>query len=117
MSLWVIVDDSIAVDELMAGAGAGAAALAALLAGLVTYQAPVAAAAAIERGHVTFDLHGRKLRGWFSLTEMRGRGHGQWLLVKSDDEFADACRRPVISQPESVKSGKRIGELTGEKDR
>jgi hypothetical protein len=37
MSLWVIVDDSIAVDELLAGAGA--AALAALLAGLVTHQA------------------------------------------------------------------------------
>jgi multisubunit Na+/H+ antiporter MnhE subunit len=37
MSLWVIVDDSIAVDELLAGAGA--AALAAFLAELVTYQA------------------------------------------------------------------------------
>jgi multisubunit Na+/H+ antiporter MnhE subunit len=37
MSLWVIVDDSIALDELLAGAGA--AALAALLAELVTHQA------------------------------------------------------------------------------
>jgi len=37
MSLWVIVDDSIAVDEFLAGAGA--AALAAFLAELVTYQA------------------------------------------------------------------------------
>jgi hypothetical protein len=37
MSLWVIVDDSIAVDELLAGAGAAASA--ALLAGLVTHQA------------------------------------------------------------------------------
>jgi multisubunit Na+/H+ antiporter MnhE subunit len=37
MSLWVIVDDSIAVDELLAGAGA--AALAAFLADLVTHQA------------------------------------------------------------------------------
>jgi multisubunit Na+/H+ antiporter MnhE subunit len=37
MSLWVIVDDSIAVDELLAGAGA--AALAAFFAELVTYQA------------------------------------------------------------------------------
>jgi DNA ligase D-like protein (predicted 3'-phosphoesterase) len=72
---------------------------------------PVAAAAAIGRGHVTFDLHGRKLRGRYSLTQMRGRG--QWLLVKSDDEFADSRRRPVSSQPESVKSGKRIGELSG----
>src|SRR5215469_6348094 len=37
MSLWVSVDDSIALDELLAGVGA--AALAAFLAELVTYQA------------------------------------------------------------------------------
>jgi multisubunit Na+/H+ antiporter MnhE subunit len=37
MSLWVSVDDSIALDELLAGAGATA--LAAFLAELVTYQA------------------------------------------------------------------------------
>jgi multisubunit Na+/H+ antiporter MnhE subunit len=39
MSFWVILDDSIATDELLAGAGA--AALAAFLAELVTYQASV----------------------------------------------------------------------------
>src|ERR1700734_2308273 len=37
MSLWVMLDDSLATDELLAGAGA--AALAALVAELVTYQA------------------------------------------------------------------------------
>jgi len=37
MSFWVMIDDSIATDELLAGAGA--AALAALLAEMVTYQA------------------------------------------------------------------------------
>jgi multisubunit Na+/H+ antiporter MnhE subunit len=37
MSFWVILDDSIATDELLAGAGA--AALAAFVAELVTYQA------------------------------------------------------------------------------
>jgi DNA ligase D-like protein (predicted 3'-phosphoesterase) len=77
---------------------------------------PVAAAAAIERGHISFDLHGRKLRGRYSLTRMRRRGKGQWLLVKADDEFADRRRNPVASQPESVKSGKRIGELAGKRD-
>jgi DNA ligase D-like protein (predicted 3'-phosphoesterase) len=76
---------------------------------------PADVEAAIERGHVTFDLHGRKLRGRFSLTRMRSRGKGQWLLVKSDDEFADRRRNPVRSQPESVRSGKRISELTREK--
>jgi multisubunit Na+/H+ antiporter MnhE subunit len=37
MSFWVMLDDSVALDELLAGAGA--AALAAFLAELVTYQA------------------------------------------------------------------------------
>jgi multisubunit Na+/H+ antiporter MnhE subunit len=37
MSFWIILDDSVATDELLAGAGA--AALAAFLAELVTYQA------------------------------------------------------------------------------
>jgi multisubunit Na+/H+ antiporter MnhE subunit len=37
MSLWVMLDDSLATDELLAGAGA--AAIAALLAELATYQA------------------------------------------------------------------------------
>ena len=37
MSFWVMIDDSVATDELLAGAGA--AALGALLAELVTYQA------------------------------------------------------------------------------
>jgi hypothetical protein len=46
---------------------------------------------------------------------MRRRGKGQWLLVKSGDEFADRRRDPVRSQPESVNSGKRIDELSGGK--
>ena len=37
MSLWVMLDDSLATDELLAGAGA--AAIAALVAELATYQA------------------------------------------------------------------------------
>jgi multisubunit Na+/H+ antiporter MnhE subunit len=37
MSFWIMIDDSIATDELLAGAGA--AALAALFAETVTYQA------------------------------------------------------------------------------
>jgi len=34
------------------------------------------------------------------------------LLEPFFGEFADRRRNPVGSQPESVKSGKRIGELT-----
>jgi len=67
---------------------------------------------AIENGHLTVWLEGRKLEGGYALTRMRTeRGREQWLLVKKDDEFADRRRNPVSTQPESVLSGKTIEEM------
>jgi DNA ligase D-like protein (predicted 3'-phosphoesterase) len=66
-------------------------------------------AEAIDRGHVSFVLHGKKLRGGYSLTKMRRGGREAWLLVKKADEFAGGD--PVQSQPESVKSSRTVGEL------
>jgi DNA ligase D-like protein (predicted 3'-phosphoesterase) len=62
--------------------------------------------AAVERGHVTFRLHGEKLQGAWSLTRMKGRGG--WLLVKKADAGADARRRPTRTQPESVRTGRTV---------
>ena len=44
-----------------------------------------------KSGKLSFTLHGRKLRGEFSLIRMKGReqkGKPQWLLIKKDDESA-----------------------------
>jgi bifunctional non-homologous end joining protein LigD len=41
----------------------------------------------LKEGKLSFVLHGDKLRGEFSLIRMKGRDK-QWLLIKSDDEFA-----------------------------
>jgi bifunctional non-homologous end joining protein LigD len=42
----------------------------------------------LERGRLTFRLHGKKLRGAFSLIRMaRGKGN-EWLLIKKQDSFA-----------------------------
>jgi DNA ligase D-like protein (predicted 3'-phosphoesterase) len=68
-------------------------------------------AEAISRGHVSVVLHGKKLRGGYSLTKMRRRGGGSqaWLLVKKADEFAGGDR--VKTRPESVRSGKTVDQL------
>jgi DNA ligase D-like protein (predicted 3'-phosphoesterase) len=74
---------------------------------------PVSVADAVDHGHVSFVLHGRKLRGGYSLTRFRGGRQPAWLLVKSDDKFADRGADPERDDPESVKSGKDIGQLEG----
>ncbi len=38
----------------------------------------------------------------------------QWLLVKRRDEEADARRRPVSTQPESVLSGRTVEQVAAE---
>jgi DNA ligase D-like protein (predicted 3'-phosphoesterase) len=72
-------------------------------------------AEALDAGRASFWLEGRKLRGGYTLarTRMRG-GKPQWLLIKRRDEEADARRRPVSTQPESVISGKTIEQIAGE---
>jgi len=67
---------------------------------------------AVERGHVVVRLHGEKLRGGYALT--RTSGDGRWLLVKMDDEEADARRNPVSTEPDSVLSGRSLEELAAE---
>jgi DNA ligase D-like protein (predicted 3'-phosphoesterase) len=69
-------------------------------------------AAALDAGRASFWLEGEKLRGGYTLarTRMRG-GKPQWLLMKRRDEEADARRRPLSTQPESVLSGRTIEQV------
>jgi hypothetical protein len=59
-------------------------------------------------------LEGRKLRGGYALTRIGKGKRERWLLVKMADEDADARRKPVKSQPESVISGRTIKEVAAE---
>jgi DNA ligase D-like protein (predicted 3'-phosphoesterase) len=69
------------------------------------------AAAALERGHLSFWLDGSKLRGGFALTRIGGGRRVRWLLVKKDDEGADRRRNPVSTEPRSVLSGATVEQL------
>ena len=70
-------------------------------------------AEALDAGRASFWLEGHKLNGGWTLarTRMRGGGKPQWLLIKRRDEGADARRRPVSTQPESVVSGRTIEQV------
>jgi DNA ligase D-like protein (predicted 3'-phosphoesterase) len=67
---------------------------------------------ALEKGSAKVKLHGEKLKGGYALIHTKtGGDEKNWLLVKEDDDDADARRNPVSSQPQSVLSGKTIKEM------
>src|SRR5579862_7112145 len=70
-------------------------------------------AAEIANGKIKFILHGKKLKGEFTLVKIKAREdeHGDpWLLLKDRDEHADPKYDPA-DHPESVKSGKTLAEV------
>jgi DNA ligase D-like protein (predicted 3'-phosphoesterase) len=71
---------------------------------------------ALADGHAVVELEGEKLRGGFALTRTGGGRRERWLLVKTRDEHADARRRPVSTQPESVLSGRTVEQVADEGD-
>jgi DNA ligase D-like protein (predicted 3'-phosphoesterase) len=75
-------------------------------------QVPVSEA--LAGGHLKIWLEGEKLRGGYALTRI-GKGKDlRWLLVKMDDEEADARRSPVRTEPESVLTGRTVEEVAEE---
>lgn len=66
----------------------------------------------VEEGHVTVWLEGEKLSGGYALTQTKMRGDPKnWLLVKMDDEAADARRNPVNTETKSSLSGRSLKEI------
>lgn len=68
-----------------------------------------------KAGSIEVTLHGKKLHGGFNLIKMKsGNMKGNWLLMKQDDEHADARRKPVSTQSKSVVSGRSLKEIEKE---
>lgn len=65
----------------------------------------------IEDGHVTIWLEGEKLRGGYALIRTGKGDNPRWLLIKMDDDGADARRNPTSTQPDSVKTGRTLEEI------
>lgn len=71
------------------------------------------------KGHLDFELKGEKLKGRWHLVRMHrrpGEKRENWLLIKANDTEARLDDRPDIltEQPESVKTGRVIEEVSGE---
>ncbi len=69
--------------------------------------------ASYEDGLIEVWLEGKKLTGGYALKKMQG---DNWLLIKMDDEEADARRNPVSTQAESVKTGRTLEEIKEAKE-
>ena len=72
--------------------------------------------AGLAKGHLEFELHGEKLNGRWHLVRMRSKAARQarnWLLIKSDDEYARDEDEPDIleERPESAATGRPIDEV------
>ena len=63
-----------------------------------------------EPGHMSFILHGSKLRGGFALTRT---GQRRWILVKARDDETRAGSDIVAESPASVRSGLTWQDLAG----
>lgn len=64
----------------------------------------------IGKGKIKFVMHGKKMRGEFTLVRIKGRGGESgdpWLLLKDHDEFADPGY-DVEKDNKSVKTGRTV---------
>jgi len=72
---------------------------------------PVPLAEAVAHGHLKVWLEGHKLKGGYALTRFKTGKDEAWLLVKADDELADATGDVLKTRPESVLSGRTLEEI------
>ena len=69
-----------------------------------------------KNGQIEVNLHGKKLQGGYALIRTAtGDDKKKWLCIKMKDEFADARRNPISSEPKSAISGKTIEEIASKK--
>lgn len=64
--------------------------------------------AGFKKGHLSFIMHGHKLRGEFALVKSPHVGDEAWLLIKKIDEFASS--KDITKQTESVLSKRRLAD-------
>lgn len=63
----------------------------------------------LNKGHLSFILKGKKLKGEFSLIKLKGKQENAWLLIKKNDPYA--TENDVLNKNKSVVSQRTLEEL------
>lgn len=73
---------------------------------------------ALEEGKVEIWLDGHKLKGGYALirTGPADDDNPRWLLIKMNDDEADARRNPVSTEPRSVLSDRTLDDIAQASD-
>jgi DNA ligase D-like protein (predicted 3'-phosphoesterase) len=74
-------------------------------------EEPKSVSEQLEEGHATIWLEGQKLSGGYALIRTGKGDDARWLLIKMNDDEADARRNPTSTEPRSVKSGQTIDQI------
>ncbi len=68
---------------------------------------------ALKNGEASVWLDGNKIKGAYALVRMSNQKKN-WLLIKKDDDEADARRNPVSTENKSVLTGRTMKEIEKE---
>lgn len=63
----------------------------------------------LKKGRLSFILNGKKLKGEFSLVQLKGKQDNAWLLIKKNDKYATTT--DVLEKNKSVISKRSLEEL------
>lgn len=63
----------------------------------------------LKKGHLSFILKGKKLKGEFSLIKLKGKQENAWLLIKKQDQYA--TESDILNKNKSVITERTLEEL------
>lgn len=63
----------------------------------------------LHKGHLSFILKGKKLKGEFALVKLRGKQENAWLLIKKEDKYAS--EEDILKKNKSVISKSTLEAL------
>ena len=71
---------------------------------------------ALDEGKVEDWLDGQKLQGGYALIRTGDGEDARWLLIKMDDQGADARRNPTSTEPQSVLTGRTLEDIARQEE-